>query len=83
MLVFSGRLLREYIHGVEELEITTALFVPDNRSGADKIIASGWSSKIFVWDDEDEDEVFEHKTLSGHDEDVLSTAGLPFAPAFD
>lgn len=64
------------MHGIEDLEITTALFIPDDTSGCDRIIASGWSSKIFVWEDEDEDEVTDHKTLSGHQEDILHMAGL-------
>ena len=70
-----GCLLREYVHGIKDIEITTALFIPDSTSGCDRIIASGWSSKIFVWDDEDKSEVIEHKTLSGHHEDILHMAG--------
>jgi len=69
-------LLREYEHGIEDLEITTALFVSDERRGYDKIIASGWNSQIFIWEDEDDDEVEEYKTLTGHKEDVLHIAGL-------
>lgn len=65
------------MHGIEDLEITTALFVSDDKSGCDRIIASGWSSKIFVWNDEDDDEIVEHKTLSGHQEDILHMAGSP------
>lgn len=69
-------MLREYEHGIEDLEITTALFVSDERRGYDKIIASGWNSQIFIWEDEDDDKVEEYKTLTGHNEDVLHMAGL-------
>lgn len=62
------------MHGIDDLEMSTVLFVSDNRSGCDKILASGWSSKIFVWEDTDDDCIDDYKTLEGHNEDILHMA---------
>eukprot|EP00210_Caulerpa_lentillifera_P001429 g1372.t1 len=53
----SGNLLREYEHEIEDLEITTALFISDEKRGYDRILAAGWNSQIFIWEDEDSDKL--------------------------
>lgn len=70
-----GKLLREYSHGIEDLEITSVSFVSDNSDGPDRIIAAGWNAKVFVWDDDDGETIEDHETLKGHHEDVLHIAG--------
>eukprot|EP00879_Flechtneria_rotunda_P007606 GHRR01007977.1.p1 GENE.GHRR01007977.1~~GHRR01007977.1.p1 ORF type:complete len:676 (+),score=279.33 GHRR01007977.1:4210-6237(+) len=73
----NGSALRSFAHDQDPLEISEVLFARDEKRGADTVYAAGWNAKVFVWEDQDKDEVTDYKVYEGHREDILAMAAYP------
>jgi len=72
----NGSKLREYAHGDKEMEIVAVVFAADEKRDCDSVYAAGWNTKVYVWEDMDDDEdvLRSYRTYEGHREDITSMA---------
>lgn len=58
------------------LQVTVVLFANDKTRAANVVLAAGWNSKIYLWEDvTGKDEVRHYRTFDhGHDQDITCMA---------